>query len=761
MASDSPLPPGARVVAYYRDSGHADQERSVGQQRRAAEVYCEQYHLVLLRAFADEARPGGSVVGREAFQEMIDYLRRLAPEPERGTRDPEAPDGLLYWDIKRFARDQDDSAYFRADLRRRGYEVISLSDSIPHGDLAQVFEAMLSWKAEQDRRDLSKDICRGLHDLVTTRGPDGRYANVCPGGVAVGFRAEPYELGAKRDGTPRVVQRLVPDKESGVWARVRRAWEMRARGATYYEIDDATHLYRTMGGYIKLFRNTIYRGALAYGDEVYEGWIEPCISQEIWDQVQGRRRPAGQHKPRLGTSSYTLSGWLECGVCGSAMTGSRSTSRKKTKVFRYRYYLCSLAKSSRRTRCSMTSMFRSEYLEDAVYHVLTEAVLRPRVLVAMLEDAEPDDEERRALQHEVERLGAELARLTTSFKRLIDAVEHGGELQGLVDRLQARQAEKERIESELSTCRRWEMRRWVIWLLLLCLLIRCGDEAVPTLEVMATPDLVATSTRAVVTAIATKTPTPTTLPSPRAPEPTTPQATDTPLPTQAQPTETPAPSTTQPPDAERTEAQVVRVVDGDTIEVSIDGDIFPLRYIGMDCPEPGTPQGDRATEVNRELVGGQTVYLEVDVSDTDPYDRLLRYVYLADGTFVNARLVRQGFAVAKEYPPDTRLSQRLANAQVKAEEAQVGFWAPAATLVLPTSEPVAATPTGQAPQPTQPPPPTEAPAVCSCGGNLYNCGDFGTHSRAQACYEYCRAQGFGDVHQLDGDDDGSACETLP
>lgn len=181
----------------------------------------------------------------------------------------------------------------------------------------------------------------------------------------------------------------------------------------------------------------------------------------------------------------------------------------------------------------------------------------------------------------------------------------------------------------------------------------------------------------------------------------------------------------------------------------------------MDCPEPGTPQGDRATEVNRELVGGQTIYLEVDVSDTDPYDRLLRYVYLADGTLVNARLVRQGFAVAKEYPPDTKYSSRLASAQAKAEEAAVGFWAPAATPEPPTPEAPAAPATGEAPQPTVPPPPTEAPAVCACGGNLYNCKDFGTHSRAQACYEYCRAQGFGDVHQLDGDDDGSACESLP
>lgn len=275
--------------------------------------------------------------------------------------------------------------------------------------------------------------------------------------------------------------------------------------------------------------------------------------------------------------------------------------------------------------------------------------------------------------------------------------------------------------------------------------------------------VVATATRRQVTAIATETSMAVLSPSPRALEFTTAPVTKTAQPTARPPTATPEPPTAQPTEAERVEAQVVRVVDGDTIDVSIDGVTYPLRYIGIDSPESGTPQGDRATEANRELVAGQTVYLETDVSDRDPYDRLLRYVYLADGTLVNARLVRQGFAVAKEYPPDTQLSQRLANAQVKAEEAGAGFWAPVATAIPPTPEPPKATATGEVSQPTQPPPPppTASPAVCACGGNLYNCGDFGTHARAQACYEYCKSLGFGDVHQLDGDHDGSACETLP
>jgi micrococcal nuclease len=74
-------------------------------------------------------------------------------------------------------------------------------------------------------------------------------------------------------------------------------------------------------------------------------------------------------------------------------------------------------------------------------------------------------------------------------------------------------------------------------------------------------------------------------------------------------------------------------------------------------------------------VAGQTVYLETDVSETDRYDRLLRYVYLADGTFVNAELVRLGWATAKAYPPDTKHQGLLAAREQEARQAQRGIWA--------------------------------------------------------------------------------------
>jgi micrococcal nuclease len=132
-------------------------------------------------------------------------------------------------------------------------------------------------------------------------------------------------------------------------------------------------------------------------------------------------------------------------------------------------------------------------------------------------------------------------------------------------------------------------------------------------------------------------------------------------------------------------ALVTRVVDGDTIEVSIEGQTYKLRYIGVDTPETVDPRrsvgcmGKEAAQRNRELVEDRTVTLEKDISETDRYGRLLRYVWLDDpsagqGRMVNAALVEEGFAQASAYPPDVKYADLFAALQTQAREAGRGLW---------------------------------------------------------------------------------------
>jgi endonuclease YncB( thermonuclease family) len=131
-----------------------------------------------------------------------------------------------------------------------------------------------------------------------------------------------------------------------------------------------------------------------------------------------------------------------------------------------------------------------------------------------------------------------------------------------------------------------------------------------------------------------------------------------------------------------TPATVTRVVDGDTIRVEIDGQEYRVRYIGIDTPETVDPRrpvgcfGREASERNRQLVDGKIVGLEKDISETDDFDRLLRYVWVGD-LMVNAALVEEGYALASTYPPDVKYADQFASRQTRARESQSGLWGPA------------------------------------------------------------------------------------
>lgn len=115
-------------------------------------------------------------------------------------------------------------------------------------------------------------------------------------------------------------------------------------------------------------------------------------------------------------------------------------------------------------------------------------------------------------------------------------------------------------------------------------------------------------------------------------------------------------------------AEVIEVVDGDTIRVRLisvpnplsatlpPGSVERIRYIGVQAPEPAQPDGPAATELNRLLVEGRTVYLELDVDLRDDYGRLLAYVYLdpAGNFMVNLALIATPIIGTKAYPGTTR-----------------------------------------------------------------------------------------------------------
>jgi micrococcal nuclease len=131
------------------------------------------------------------------------------------------------------------------------------------------------------------------------------------------------------------------------------------------------------------------------------------------------------------------------------------------------------------------------------------------------------------------------------------------------------------------------------------------------------------------------------------------------------------------------EAQVARVVDGDTLMVEIAGRLETIRLIGVDTPETVHPNrpverfGKEASAFTRRLADGKTVRLEPDPenADRDKYGRLLRYVFLPDGTLLNATIVARGFGHAYTRFPFSRMEEFRA-LEREARQAGLGLWGP-------------------------------------------------------------------------------------
>jgi micrococcal nuclease len=128
--------------------------------------------------------------------------------------------------------------------------------------------------------------------------------------------------------------------------------------------------------------------------------------------------------------------------------------------------------------------------------------------------------------------------------------------------------------------------------------------------------------------------------------------------------------------------RVLRVVDGDTIHVELGGVREKVRYIGVDTPEtvrPGSPVecfGKAASAANERLVAGERVRIERDVEARDRYGRLLAYVHRErDERFVNAALVRGGYAQALTVPPNVEHADEFARLAREARRAGRGLWA--------------------------------------------------------------------------------------
>lgn len=427
-------------AAYLRDSGGEEQELSIEQQEKEIRTWCLDKDYILTVIFKDEARPGSSAVTREAFQAMMHHFRSDTCQEQ----------GVIIWKFSRFARDIDDAQFYKADLRRRGYQVISMKDSVPDGLNGRFFEAAVDWMNAKFLEDLSTDVKRGLRHLVSEYG-------AIPGTPPRGFKREPVTIGMHRDGKPHTVHKWVPDPE--YWDRCRLAWEMRAAGATYKEIHAATRLYGSKNSYSDFFRNRLYLGEMRFADIVIPDYVDPLITPAIWDAVQARHHKRGanitngdhpENHPRRKASSFVLSGYVRCAQCGAPMNMKNTYPRKKSNShgISYGYYECS--REQRLAGCTARQIPRKA-LENIVIETIKNEILRPDNLATVQEKAAQATKVKTDhRQIKIDTLRGEISKVQHELNNLTEAIASLGMNDTLVKRFREAEGQKQALNQQLD-----------------------------------------------------------------------------------------------------------------------------------------------------------------------------------------------------------------------------------------------------------------------------------------------------------------------
>ena len=355
----SPFPPGSRVVFYGRDSGGSSQELSIAQQELAVGEWCRVNGYILTRVFTDYARSGTSLVGRDEFLKMVEYLDGRVEEK-----------GVILWEFSRLSRDFDASMYYLADLRRRGYAVFSITENVPEGLEGRLLEAVTAYRNASFSRDLARNVKRGMHYVFV------QYRAVL-GNTPKGYVLEPVEVGKHRDGSSHILHNLVQDPETA--HLVKCAFDMRAQGATIKEIHAKTCLYPTYSSYYRMFRNSIYIGTHHFGDVSADDFCEPIVDMATWEAVQAvttaRAERHGVNHPRRVRSAYLLTGLLKCAECGKPMNGRRQMHRGSPDIL---YYSC-LSHMDTDRKCK-ARVIPKALIERRVIDVICEYVLVTDIL---------------------------------------------------------------------------------------------------------------------------------------------------------------------------------------------------------------------------------------------------------------------------------------------------------------------------------------------------------------------------------------------
>lgn len=406
-----------RVVIYARFSSHSQTEQSIEGQLKVCYQFAEQNNYTVIGEYIDRAQ-SGKFDTRLEFQKMIS-------DSEKHTFD-----GILVYQLDRFARNRYDSAIYKARLKKNGVRVVSARENIADDASGILVEGVLESMAEYYSVELSQKILRGMQINAEKCLSNGSN----PG------------LGFKVDKSDRSF--YVDEEEAAI---VREIFERYAGGETKTEIINdlnrrkiKTSLGREFrpNSLSKMLTNKRYIGTYLYKGVETPGGMPRIIDDALFYRVQSimeknKSAPARTH----GEGEYLLTTKLFCGHCKEMMIGYGGTSENKKQ---YHYYIC---KKARKKNCDKRIVSKT-YIENRVIEECLKMLTEDKIKIIAQKVAEacnkaPDNLSIKALKKAIKE--AEIA-----IENLWNGIEQGKSVEMLTERLNKRMAEKEELENQLA-----------------------------------------------------------------------------------------------------------------------------------------------------------------------------------------------------------------------------------------------------------------------------------------------------------------------
>ena len=401
------------AVIYARYSSDKQNEMSIEGQIEECRKYAEENDLIVLQEYVDRALTATSDK-RPNFLRMIDDSRERNFEI------------ILVYQLDRFARNKNDSGYYKKILSDNGVKVVSAKEQIANDSSGVITEGLLEVFADYFSKQLSEKVHRGMYQRAEQCKFNG-------GTMTFGYAVDKDGYYVIDEKTGPVVKEIFERIADGETARAI-GDDLNERG-----IKTVRGTNFTKNSLQNILRNEKYKGVYTFGDLRKEDGIPRLVSDELFEEVQlviGRNN----HRNRPAKEDYLLTGKLYCGHCGRIMMGTSGTSHTGAI---YRYYIC---KDPER-KCDKKNVPK-DFIEKLVVDICRKSLsteIIEDVVAAVAENNKRDME-----SPEIIRLRSEIKDIEKRIDKLITEIEDGLSSKRLTDRLTQRETELEVLKKSLK-----------------------------------------------------------------------------------------------------------------------------------------------------------------------------------------------------------------------------------------------------------------------------------------------------------------------